>query len=196
MPDRDGTGPRKRMKISIFGLGRVGTGLLSILVASDLPIETIYIHDKDKKLVKGQAEDLRDMVFLLGKKIKIEEDILKAKDSDLYIITAGKPRKDGKSGFDVEENMLIVSTCLSYCNHDKPIWIVTNPTKKIVNLLNDSFEFKELVSIGDILDIARKVRTGKEPKDISNFILNNKGYSNLGCVGEIILRLKSISIKE
>jgi len=184
------------MKISILGLGRVGTSLLSSLVISDLPIETIYLYDIDKKLVKGQAEDLRDMVFLLGKKIKIEEDILKAKDSDLYIITAGKPRKDGKSDFDIEANMLLVSTCLVFCNHDKPIWIVTNPTKKIVYLLKDAFEFKELVSIGDMLDTARKVRTDKEPKDIANFILNNKGYSNLGCVGEIILRLKSISIKE
>jgi len=180
------------MKIAILGLGKVGTALLSSLISSDLPIETIYLHDKDKNLVRGQAEDLRDMCFLCGKEINIQENITKAKDSDVYIITAGIPRKDGKSKFDFEGNMGIVMSCLCYCNHDKPIWIVTNPSERIVKSLKDNFVFKELEAIGNLLDTTRKVRTGKDPEEIANYILDNKGHSNLGVVGEILLRLRSM----
>jgi len=180
------------MKIAILGLGRVGTTLLSSLISSDLPIETIYLHDKDKNLVRGQAEDLRDMCFLCGKEIKIEENISEAKDSDIYIITAGIPRKNSNDDYDFEGNMGIVMSCLSYCNYDKPIWIATNPAERIVKSLKDIFVFKELEAIGSLLDTARKVRTNKDPEEIAGYILDNKGYTNLGVVGEILLRLRSM----
>jgi len=178
------------MKVCVIGLGRVGTALLSALISSNLDISEISLYDKNAMLMVGQLNDARDMVEVMGKNVEIRSGV--DREADVFILTLGKPRKSGSSDFDFEANLVSVAEVLPMCDLDKPIFLVTNPVKRLAKSIKRHFSLKQLVLIGDLLDQAREKRTGVDGEGVARFILDNKGYTNLGCVGEILVRLKKL----
>jgi malate/lactate dehydrogenase len=174
------------MKITILGVGRVGSTLASHLLASPLKITDLCIYDDNRKKMLGEYLDLINFATLVKKptKITMGYDL----PADICIITAGMPRNSGERSFDFERNFDITHSCLLKCPEKAKVFLVTNPAERLAKRLKKTDSHK-IIPIGEHLDKARRKLT-KNPEEIADMIIDNKGYSNFGCIGEIILRLK------
>jgi len=177
------------MRITIFGMGRVGSTLASFIVASSLPVSNLHIYDTNKQVSLGNYYDLINMRDLLRKKMKIT--IGYDKLSDAYIITAGIPRKSGERSFDYPANFQIVQSCLSKCSLKSKVFLLTNPTEKLASSFS-KIGYDNIIPIGDLLDKVR-IKLRDQPEEIANTIIDTKGYSNFGCIAEVLLRLRQMS---
>lgn len=82
------------MKIAIIGCGKVGSTAAFALLYTVKPKEIMLI-DRNKAKVEAEALDLCHAAN--STLVKSSVDIKDAKDSDLIIITAGKPRTPGSN---------------------------------------------------------------------------------------------------
>lgn len=177
------------MRISILGVGRVGSSIASHIIASDIDATELYLHDIDIKKVMADMQDLKDMAFILGSKVDIKMGV---GPSDLYIITAGIPRKISKEKHNIEDNWNIVRYCLTLCDLDKPIIIATNPKEKINERVKELYADRQIYVSGFMLDNVRAERKGEDPERIAEFILDNKGYTNHGITAEVMNIIRGI----
>lgn len=176
------------MKISILGLGNVGSVLASHLIASDrICVDELNIYDVNKKTLRGNYYDLLDMRDVLGKGTRIRTGV---HESDVYIITAGKPRKSSKEEWNYPKNLQIVLNCVSKCGNNSKIMIITNPVERITNFLK-RMGYKNVIPVGKYLDAARFLRTRNDPEKVAVQILDSKGYTNFGVVAEVLKRLEA-----
>jgi len=171
--------------VSVIGLGRVGSVLCSSIILSGVA-DKLYIYDKNIDIMLGNREDLMDMSFFVNGSIDIEIGV---GESDVYVITAGKPRKAGGK-FDYKTNFKIVKECVELCGKNKTILVATNPVDEICRKLKGMYDDRTIIPVGKLLDSEREFRTGRDSEDVANYILRTKGYTNFGCVGEIITILK------
>ena len=89
------------MKVTIVGAGNVGATCAQRIVEAD--IADVYLVDVVEGLAKGKALDIAQAAPIVGQSRRIEggEDYGPAVDSDIVVITAGKPRTPGMSRDDL-----------------------------------------------------------------------------------------------
>jgi malate/lactate dehydrogenase len=175
------------MKIAILGTGRVGASIASHLLAGfpRFPLEAIYLHDVDIRKAKAEKQDLNDMRDILKKPTRI--DLLAPEhEPDLYIITAGIPRKSSFMKHDFHGNLRVVRRCIDLCVPGKPILLVTNPIKELFEAASKQYRDRIIHPIGFELDGVRVERTGMDPEKTAEFILDNKGYTAHGVTAEVL----------
>ena len=106
-----------RAKISLIGGGQIGGNLALLAAQKELGDVMIFDIPQAEGMVKGKALDLMQLRPHDGYDSSITgtsnwEDL---KDSDVFIITAGIPRKTGMDREDLlATNLDIIKDCLLY----------------------------------------------------------------------------------
>ncbi len=174
-------------KLSIIGAGAVGTSCAHWAVIKNLAKEIVLI-DVIPDLAKGKALDLAQSSPLFGYSGKIwgTEDFSALKDSDIVVITAGKPRQPGMSREDLLNiNKEIVKSCAEKIKEFTPqsiVIVVTNPLDAMVYVAYKvtGFPKNRILGMAGVLDSARyryfiAQALGVSPKDVQALVMGIHG---------------------
>ena len=151
------------MKVTIIGGGgRVGSNAAFALQCAGL-VSEIQILDANQDLAEGEALDLLHGASCLGDQRIYAGDYDRAKDSDIFVITAGLRRKPDESRLDlINRNVSLFKLILQgiqsggYKNCAK-VFVVSNPVDILTQLAAQTLNLdkSQIFGLGTMLDTAR-----------------------------------------
>ncbi|HIP34860.1 MAG TPA: malate dehydrogenase, partial [Methanothermococcus okinawensis] len=155
------------MKISVIGAsGRIGS-TVSFLLAREPSIKHIVLISREKSLKKleGIRMDMYDALAAEARDAEIEiysdKEIPDAVDgSEITIISAGVPRKDGMSRLDLAKiNAKIIKNYVKDISKtcDTKLFIITNPVDIMTQkaLFESGYDRSQVFGLGTHLDSMR-----------------------------------------
>ena len=151
------------MKVSIIGGGgRVGSNAAFALQCAGLVAE-IQILDANADLAEGEALDLLHGSSAVGGARIYAGDYARAKDSDIFVITAGLRRKPDESRLDlINRNVSLFQGILDNIKNagfkkDALIFVVSNPVDILTQLASAKLNlpWTQVIGLGTMLDTAR-----------------------------------------
>ncbi len=176
-----------KSKLSIIGAGAVGTSCAKWAMIKSVAQEIVLI-DIVPDLAKGKALDLAQSSPLFGFSGKIwgTQDFSAIKDSQVVIITAGKPRTPGMSREDLLNiNKEIVKSCAEKVKEFAPeskVIVVSNPLDAMVYVVYKitGFPKNKVMGMAGVLDSARyryfiAEALGVSPKDVYALVMGIHG---------------------
>jgi malate dehydrogenase len=176
-------------KITVVGAGYVGMTCAQLCAQKNLASEIVVIDVLDGR-AKGIALDLNQMAAIegFGPRVVGTGNPSDTASSDLFIVTAGLPRKPGMSRSDLlEVNGKIVAQVAQYVRDLSPeafVIVVTNPLDTMVHLMRakTSFSPRKVVGMAGVLDSARfswfiAEETGASVQDVDAMVLGAHGDS-------------------
>jgi malate dehydrogenase len=173
------------MKISVIGAGNVGASTCYLLIAKEICSEVVLL-DINRSIAQGKAIDMMQASITLGAKtnIKTTHDYKEIENSDIIVITAGIPRKDGMSREDLLHiNIKIMEEVVLNIKRFAPnsiIIVVSNP----LDIMNytafklSGFNRRKVIGMGGILDSARMayaISKRVDTKDIKACVIGTHG---------------------
>ncbi|OUJ18862.1 Malate/lactate dehydrogenase Mdh [Methanonatronarchaeum thermophilum] len=170
------------MKITVIGVGNVGSAVSQRIVNGGIARELIML-DAIEGLAKGKALDLQHTTPIKGEtKIKGTTNYRDTKNSDIIVITAGKPRKEGMTRDDLAKgNAEIISQIsqnIKKYNSKSKIIVVTNPLDPMTwqTYKKTGFPRKQIMGMAGELDTARyekllSKKTKISPEDIHGLVI-------------------------
>ena len=192
-----------RAKISLIGGGQIGGNLALLAAQKELGDVIIFDIPKAEGMVKGKALDLMQLRPHDGYDSNISgtsnwEDL---RDSDVFIVTAGIPRKPGMNREDLLTTNLgiIEDVALNIKKHSPNAFviIVSNPLDAMVYSFYKVSEFKKnmVVGMAGALDSARfrafiAMEVDCSVQDVTCMVLGGHGdtmvpITRLGTVGGV-----------
>jgi malate dehydrogenase len=172
----------KKAKISLIGGGNIGGTLAFVAAMKNLGDITLF--DINSGTAQGKALDIAQSTAIFGSSSKIigSNNYADTKDSDIIIITAGSPRKDGMSRDDlININTAVMKEVGKNIKQYSPnafVIVITNPLDVMVWALREScgFAHNKVVGMAGVLDTARfSYFLAEEFKvsvaDVSSFVL-------------------------
>lgn len=176
-------------KLTVVGAGYVGMTCAQLAAQKELASE-ICLIDIDEGRAKGIALDLNQMAAVegFGSRIHGTGEPSDTADSELFIVTAGLPRKPGMSRSDLlETNAKIVASVAEYIRDRSPeahVIVVSNPLDIMVYLMRakTGFPSRRVVGMAGVLDSARfslfmAEATGSSVQDVDAMVLGAHGDS-------------------
>jgi malate/lactate dehydrogenase len=164
------------MKVVIVGVGKVGsTVAYSMLHRKD--VTEIVLVDSNAEKLRGEHIDLKQASHVLRSEniVHMWPDHLDVLDPEyVAVISAGHPRSPGETD-DVlfEKNFKAVESIVSLLKA-KQVFILTNPSEKIVKILQNNNPLKTIIPLGQL---------HRHHGDCSK-ILETKKYTNWGIAAE------------
>jgi len=175
-----------RKKITVVGAGNVGATCAQELGRRDYA--DVVLVDIIPNLPQGKALDMNQAGSILGYEPKITgaNAYDESEDSDVVVVTAGKPRAPGMSRDDlVTTNEAIVSAVTREIVRRSPkavVVVVSNPLDAMchVALKTSRFPTKRVVGMAGILDTARfsafiAQELAVSVKDVTTMVLGGHG---------------------
>ncbi|RLL91439.1 lactate dehydrogenase, partial [Mesotoga sp. HF07.pep.5.2.highcov] len=177
------------MKVTIVGAGMVGSSIAYASMIKGVARE-IALVDINRELAKGQAMDLsHGNAYVRPMRIH-GGDYDVSSDSDVVVITAGRPQKGGESRLQLlKDNARIVKEAvaksLSYSK--EPVFIiVTNPVDVLtwVAWKASGLPRNRIVGSGTTLDTARLRQSiadhcQLDPRNVHAYVLGEHGDSEI-----------------
>jgi malate dehydrogenase len=176
-------------KITVVGAGYVGSTCAQLAASKELARE-ICLIDVLEGRPQGIALDLNQMAAIegFGARVLGTNDPADTADSDVVIMTAGRPRTPGMSRSDLlEVNGKVISAVAQYVRERSPeaiVIVVTNPLDTMVHLMRHklSFPAKRVVGMAGVLDSARfnfflAEAAGASVQDVDAMVLGAHGDS-------------------
>lgn len=194
----------KRKKVSIIGAGFVGSTAAHWICQKELA--DIVLIDINKDFAKGKALDLYQSTSIEGVNVKVSggDDYELTRDSDVVIITAGSPRKEGMTRDDLLSINAKVIT--QVCNKIKItcpksiVIIVSNPLDAMTYQASKvlGFEKNRVIGMAGILDTARFTAFISEEldvsvKDIQTMVLGGHGDTMVPVLSQTFIGSRPIS---
>ena len=151
------------MKVSIIGGGgRVGSNAAFALQCAGI-VSEIQILDANADLAEGEALDLLHGSSSIADQRIYAGDYARAKDSDLFVITAGLRRKPDESRLDlINRNVALFSGILDSIKSaglrkDALVFVVSNPVDILTQLAAAKLNlpWSQVLGLGTMLDTAR-----------------------------------------
>ena len=151
------------MKVSIIGGGgRVGSNAAFALQCAGL-VSEIQILDANADLAAGEALDLLHGASVIGGQRIYAGDYERAKDSDVFVITAGLRRKPDESRLDlINRNVALFSQILGSIKSaglksSAIVFVVSNPVDILTQLATAylGLPWQQVIGLGTMLDTAR-----------------------------------------
>jgi len=151
------------MKISIIGGGgRVGSNAAFALQCAGI-VSEIQILDANADLAEGEALDLLHGSSTIADQRIYAGDYNRAKDSDIFVITAGLRRKPDESRLDlINRNVALFAGILDSIRvagfrRDALIFVVSNPVDILTQLAASrlGLPWSQVIGLGTMLDTAR-----------------------------------------
>ncbi len=181
--------PISQRKITVVGAGFVGMTAAQKCAEKDLAAEIVLIDVLEGR-AQGIALDLNQAAAIEGYQARLvgTNDPRDTRDSDLFIVTAGRPRKPGMSRSDLlEVNGRVMESVAETIRDGSPdaiVIVVTNPLDIMVHLMRVKLGFpaKRVVGMAGVLDSARfswfiAEETGMSVKDIDAMVMGAHGDS-------------------
>jgi malate dehydrogenase len=176
-------------KVTVVGAGYVGMTCAQLAAQKGLASEVVLV-DVVEGRARGIALDLDQMAAIEGFRTRVTgtSESKATWGSDLFIVTAGLPRKPGMSRSDLlEVNGRIVASVAEYVRAGSPesiVVVVTNPLDPMVHLMRarTGFPGKRVVGMAGVLDSARfswfvSEATGASVADVDAMVLGAHGDS-------------------
>jgi L-lactate dehydrogenase len=151
------------MKVSIIGGGgRVGSNAAFALQCAGI-VSEIQILDANADLAEGEALDLLHGASSLADQRIYAGDYARAKDSDIFVITAGLRRKPDESRLDlINRNVALFNGILDSLKgagmrKDALVFVVSNPVDILTQLAAArlGLPWSQVLGLGTMLDTAR-----------------------------------------
>ena len=192
-----------RTKITLVGGGQIGGNLALLAAQKELGDVVIFDIPQAEGRVKGKALDLMQLRPHDGHDANImgTSDWSDVKDSDVFIITAGIPRKPGMDREDLLEiNLGIMKDVANNIKQQSPnafVIVISNPLDAMVYAFHKVSEFpkNQVVGMAGALDSARfrafiAMETGYSVQDVTCMVLGGHGdtmvpISRLATVGGV-----------
>lgn len=180
----------KNRKIVLVGCGAVGTSFLYAAINQGLASEYGLI-DAFEGPRDGNALDLEDVIASSQRTFNVyPTEYSKVGDSDVIVITAGRPQKPGETRLEmIQDNVKIIKTIAQEIKKSgfKGITIIaSNPVDIItyVYLKETGFDKSKVIGSGTILDTARlkreiSKRVGVDANSISSYVIGEHGDSSV-----------------
>ena len=177
-----------RKKIALIGGGQIGGNLA--LLASQKELGDIIIFDipEAEGMVKGKALDLMQLRPHEGHDSNIigSSNWNDLKDADVFIITAGIPRKPGMNREDLLDiNLGIIKNVAENIKNQAPdsfVIVISNPLDAMVYAFHkvSGFPKNQVVGMAGALDSARfrtfiAMETGLSVQDVTCMVLGGHG---------------------
>ncbi len=175
-------------KISLIGGGQIGGNLALIAAQKELGDVTIFDIPKAEGMVKGKALDLMQLRPHDGYDSNISgtSNWNDLKNTDVFIITAGIPRKPGMNREDLLEiNLGIMKDVAKNIKEQAPnsfVIVISNPLDAMVYTFYkvSGFSKNKVVGMAGALDSARfrtflAMETGCSVQDITCMVLGGHG---------------------
>lgn len=176
-------------KITVVGAGYVGSTAAHLCALKELASEIVLI-DVLAGRAQGIALDMNQSAAIegFGARVVGTGEAAATAESDLFIVTAGRPRKPGMSRSDLlEVNGHIVCDVADYIGRLSPdavVIVVTNPLDSMVTLMRARLGFpaRRVVGMAGVLDSARfswfiSEATGAGVQDVDAMVLGAHGDS-------------------
>jgi malate dehydrogenase len=177
-----------RKKIALIGGGQIGGNLALLAAQKELGDIIIFDIPKAEGMVKGKALDLMQLRPHDGHDSNItgSSDWNDLKDSDVFIITAGIPRKPGMNREDLLDiNLGIIKNVAENIKIQAPnsfVIVISNPLDAMVYAFHKVSEFpkNQVVGMAGALDSARfrtfiAMETGLSVQDVTCMVLGGHG---------------------
>ena len=192
-----------RKKITLVGGGQIGGNLALLAAQKELGDVVIFDIPQAEGLVKGKALDLMQLRPHDGHDSDIvgTSDWNDVKNSDVFIITAGIPRKPGMNREDLLGiNLGIMKDVASNIKDKAPnafVIVISNPLDAMVYAFHkvSGFPKNQVVGMAGALDSARfrafiAMETGYSVQDVTCMVLGGHGdtmvpISRLATVGGV-----------
>ena len=192
-----------RAKISLIGGGQIGGNLALLAAQKELGNIKIFDIPNAEGMVKGKALDIMQLRPHDGFDAHITgtSDWNDLKDSDVFIVTAGIPRKPGMNREDLLDiNLGIMKDVASNIKKVAPnsfVIIVSNPLDAMVYAFYKTSGFKKnmVVGMAGALDSARfrtfiAMEVGCSVQDVTCMVLGGHGdtmvpITRLGTIGGV-----------
>lgn len=151
------------MKVSIIGGGgRVGSNAAFCLQCAGI-VSEIQILDANTDLAEGEALDLMHGAAALADQRIYAGDYDRAKDSDIFVITAGLRRKPDESRLDlINRNVGLFSQIIADIKRagmkrDAIVFVVSNPVDILTHLAASYLDLpaQQVIGLGTMLDTSR-----------------------------------------
>lgn len=176
-------------KITVVGAGFVGMTVAQKCAEKELAAE-IVLTDVLGGRARGIALDLNQAAAIEGYGARLvgTDQAADTRGSDLFIVTAGKPRKPGMSRSDLlGENGKVITSVAETIRDGSPeaiVIVVTNPLDVMTALMRAKLGFpsKRVMGMAGVLDAARfswfiAEETGTSVKDVDAMVLGAHGDS-------------------
>ena len=177
-----------RPKIALIGGGQIGGNLALLAAQKELGDIIIFDIPQSEGMVKGKALDIMQLRPHDGYDADISgtSDWNDLKDADVFIITAGIPRKPGMNREDLLEiNLGIMKDVAFNIKEQAPnafVIVVSNPLDAMVYAFHKVSGFKKnmVVGMAGALDSARfrtfiAMETGCSVQDVTCMVLGGHG---------------------
>ena len=192
-----------RKKITLIGGGQIGGNLALIAAQKELGDVVLFDIPKAEGMVKGKALDLMQLCPHDGYDSKIigTSDWSDTKNTDVFIITAGIPRKPGMNREDLLGiNLGIIKDVANNIKEQAPkafVIVISNPLDAMVYAFHkvSGFPKNQVVGMAGALDSARfrafiAMETGFSVQDVTCMVLGGHGdtmvpISRLATVGGV-----------
>ncbi len=176
------------MKVSVIGAGNVGATCADVLAQKDIIKEIVLLDIKDG-VAEGKALDIWETApinYYSSKTIGVTNDYGATADSDVVVITSGRPRSPGMSRDDlISTNAAIVKSVTENVIKHSPeaiIVVVANPLDVMTYTayLTAGIDSSRVFGMAGILDTARyraflADALNVSPKDIQAVLMGGHG---------------------
>lgn len=176
----------KRKKVSIIGAGFVGSTAAHWLAVQGF--FDVVLLDIEAGTAQGKALDLSQSLAVEGVSVHIQGtgNYLDTKDSDIVVITAGSPRKEGMSRDDLLQiNTKVMTSVCEQIKKFSPsafVIVVSNPLDIMTYQARRVLKFpkQKVIGMAGVLDTARfRTFISKEldvsVKDVQTMVLGGHG---------------------
>ncbi|MCP3918529.1 MAG: malate dehydrogenase [bacterium] len=176
-------------KLTVVGAGYVGSTCAHLAALKNLASEIVLI-DVVEGRPQGIALDMNQSAAVegFGSRVVGTNDPVDTYESDLFIVTAGRPRTPGMSRSDLlEVNGRIVCDVAESIRRGSPdaiVIVVTNPLDSMVSLMRAKLGFpaQRVIGMAGVLDSARfswfiAEATGAGVADVDAMVLGAHGDS-------------------
>ena len=192
-----------RKKITLIGGGQIGGNLALLTAQKELGDVVIFDIPQSEGMVKGKALDIMQLRPHEGYDSNItgSADWNDVKGTDVFIITAGIPRKPGMNREDLLEiNLGIMKDVAKNIKENAPnafVIVISNPLDAMVYAFHKVSGFKknQVVGMAGALDSGRfrafiAMETGYSVQDVTCMVLGGHGdtmvpISRLATVGGV-----------
>ena len=177
-----------RKKITLIGGGQIGGNLALLAAQKELGDVLIFDIPQADGMVKGKALDIMQLRPHDGYDSNIagSSEWKDVRNTDVFIITAGIPRKPGMSRDDLLEiNLEIISDVAKNIKNYAPnafVIVISNPLDAMVYAFHKISQFpkNQVVGMAGALDSARfrtfiAMETGFSVQDVSCMVLGGHG---------------------
>lgn len=177
-----------RKKIALIGGGQIGGNLALIAAQKELGDIIIFDIPTSDGMIKGKALDLMQLCPHDGYDVSISgtSDWNDLKNTDLFIITAGVPRKPGMNREDLLGiNLGIIKDVADNIKQQSPnsfVIVISNPLDAMVYAFykQSGFNKNQVVGMAGALDSTRfrtfiAMETGLSVQDVTCMVLGGHG---------------------